>query len=97
MELRPGHPVYRYHLGRALEAGGLEQQAAAASGAPHAVATASGTAGLHAALTAVGAGRDDLVVLPSLTFVASANAIAHCGAEPWLMDVSAESWTLAPA
>jgi dTDP-4-amino-4,6-dideoxygalactose transaminase len=41
-------------------------------------------------------GRDDLVLLQSLTFIASANAIAHCGALPWLIDVSAESWTLDP-
>jgi perosamine synthetase len=75
----------------------FEEMVAEASGAASAVATSSGTTGLHAALTAVGVGRDDLVVLPSLTFIASANAIAHCGADPWLMDVEAASWTLDPA
>jgi len=72
----------------------FETMVAQASGASHAVATSSGTAGLHVALTAIGVGRDDLVVLPSLTFIASANAISHCGATPWLFDVTADSWTL---
>ena len=74
----------------------FEHAVAKAAGAAHAVATASGTSGLHAALVAVGVGRDDLVVLPSWTFIASANAIHQCGATPWLFDVSAESWTLDP-
>lgn len=64
--------------------------------ARHAVATSAGTTGLHAALIAVGVQRDDLVILPSFTFIASANAISHCGAVPWLMDVAQESWTLDP-
>lgn len=75
----------------------FEEMVAAAASAPHAVATSAGTTGLHAALTAVGVGRDDLVVLPALTFIASANAIAHCGALPWLMDVDPASWALDPA
>lgn len=61
---------------------------------PDAVATSSGTSALHVALTALGVGRDDLVILPSLTFIASANAIAYCGAMPWLLDVDPNSWTL---
>ncbi|CAA7613605.1 Predicted pyridoxal phosphate-dependent enzyme [Candidatus Terasakiella magnetica] len=75
----------------------FEGMAAEASGAVGAVATSAGTTGLHAALLAVGVGRDDLVVLPSLTFVASANAVAHCGADPWLFDVEPGRWTLDPA
>jgi dTDP-4-amino-4,6-dideoxygalactose transaminase len=76
--------------------GQFEEMVAQAAAAEYCVATSAGTTGLHAALLAVGVGRDDLVILPSLTFIASANAIAHCGAEPWLMDVDAESWTLDP-
>lgn len=72
----------------------LERQLAEATGSAGAVATSSGTTALHASLLTVGVGRDDLVVLPSFTFIASANAIAHCGAMPWLMDVDAETWTL---
>ncbi len=74
----------------------FEEMVASSSGATHAFATSSGTTGLHVALVALGVGRDDLVILPSLTFIASANAISHCGATPWLLDVSEDSWTLDP-
>lgn len=66
------------------------------TGSVGSVATSSGTTGLHLALTAIGVLPGDLVILPSLTFIASANAISHCGASPWLLDVSPESWTLDP-
>jgi perosamine synthetase len=74
----------------------FEEMVAAASGAPYAVATSAGTTGLHVGLTALGVHRDDLVILQSFTFIASANAIAHCGAVPWLFDVDAVSWALDP-
>jgi perosamine synthetase len=74
----------------------FEGMVAAAAGCAHAIATSAGTTGLHAALVSVGVGHNDLVVLPSLTFIASANAIAHCGAMPWLLDVTESSWTLDP-
>jgi dTDP-4-amino-4,6-dideoxygalactose transaminase len=72
----------------------FEEMVARAAAGRYAVATSAGTTGLHAALTALGVGRDDLVILQALTFIASANAIAHCGATPWLCDVAAESWTM---
>lgn len=75
----------------------LEQLAAVAAGAPHAFAAASGTAGLHVALTALGVGPGDLVILPSYTFAASAASVAHSGARPWLMDVRREDLCLDPA
>lgn len=74
----------------------LERQVAEAAGTDGAVAVASGTAGLHLALLAVGVRPDDLVALPALTFIASANAISYCGASPWLFDVADESLTLDP-
>jgi dTDP-4-amino-4,6-dideoxygalactose transaminase len=74
----------------------FEALVATAVGAREAVATSSGTTGLHAALTAVGVGRDDLVILPSFTFIASANAVSHCGASPWLLDIDRSSWTIDP-
>lgn len=74
----------------------FEEMVAKATGSRYAVATSSGTTGLHAALTSVGVGRDDLVILPSFTFIASANAIRHCGADPWLMDINPEDWCLDP-
>jgi len=72
----------------------FESELADATGSGRAVAVSSGTTALHAALTACGVGRDDLVILPSFTFIASANAIAHCGAVPWLLDIDPDSWTL---
>jgi dTDP-4-amino-4,6-dideoxygalactose transaminase len=69
---------------------------AQAAGTPGAVATSAGTTALHAALLTVGVRPGDLVICPALTFIASANAIAHCGATPWLFDVDSTSWTIDP-
>ena len=74
--------------------GRFETMVAEASGAPGAVAVSAGTTGLHLALHALGVRPGDLVALPSLTFIASANAIAHCGAMPWLFDVDPGAWTI---
>jgi len=52
----------------------LEQELCGATGAKHAIAVSSGTAALHLACVAVGLGRGDEVLYPSLTFVACANA-----------------------
>ena len=65
----------------------LEREFAAFCGAPHAIAVANGTASLHLALLAVGCGAGDEVIVPSLNFVAAANAIVHTGAEPVFCDV----------
>lgn len=74
----------------------FEEMVAKATGSNYAIATSSGTTGLHAALTAVGVKHGDLVILPAFTFIASANAVAHCGAAPWLMDISRGDWCLDP-
>jgi len=74
--------------------GQLEQHVVDATSASHATAVSSGTCGLHLALQVLGVRPGDLVIVPSFTFIASANAIAHCGAQPWLLDVSIDSWNL---
>jgi perosamine synthetase len=74
----------------------LEEMMAQAMSAAACAATSSGTTGLHAALTAVGVGPGDLVLLPSFTFIASANAVAHCHASPWFVDIAEDSWCLDP-
>ncbi|MCC6437663.1 MAG: DegT/DnrJ/EryC1/StrS family aminotransferase [Acidimicrobiales bacterium] len=56
-------------------------------GARHAVAVSSCTAGLHLALTASGIGPGDEVIVPSLSFIASANAVRHAGASVRFADV----------
>jgi dTDP-4-amino-4,6-dideoxygalactose transaminase len=76
--------------------GRFEEMVIEASGAKYAVATSAGTTALHAALIASGVQHGDLVIAPSFTFIASVAAIAHCGAQPWLFDVAADSWTLDP-
>jgi dTDP-4-amino-4,6-dideoxygalactose transaminase len=65
----------------------LEREFASFCGVPHAIAVANGTAALHLALLAVGCGAGDEVIVPSLNFVAAANAIVHTGAEPVFCDV----------
>ena len=74
----------------------FESMVATATGSSFAVATSSGTTGIHSALTAVGVGHNDLVLMPSFTFIASANAVRHCGADPWLMDISIHDWCMNP-
>lgn len=72
----------------------LERAFAEYSGASHALAVANGTAALHLICAAAGLGPGDEVVLPSLTFVATANAVAYTGAQPVFADISAleEPW-----
>ncbi|RJP25065.1 MAG: DegT/DnrJ/EryC1/StrS family aminotransferase [Candidatus Abyssobacteria bacterium SURF_5] len=61
-----------------------------------AAATSSGTAALHLALVALGIGRGDEVIVPDLTFVATANSVAYTGAKVILVDVEKETWTIDP-
>lgn len=74
----------------------FEKMVAEATGSVDAVATSAGTTGIHAALTAAGVKQGELVIIPSFTFIASANAVRHCGADPWLMDISEDDWCLDP-
>lgn len=74
----------------------LEDMVAEISGTAYAVATSAGTTALHTALMSVGVGRDDLVIIPSYTFIATANAVSHCGAIPWCVDIDRDSWTISP-
>ena len=62
----------------------------------HAVALSSGTAALHLALLLVGVAPGDEVLVPSFTFVATANAVVYAGANPVFVDSSADTWTMDP-
>ncbi len=75
----------------------FEEELAAFTGASHAVAVVNGTAALHTALELVGVGPGDEVLMPSLTFVATANAVAQCGGVPHFVDVEDRSLGLDPA
>jgi dTDP-4-amino-4,6-dideoxygalactose transaminase len=65
-------------------------------GAEHAVATSSCTTALHLMLYVLGVGPGDEVIVPSLSFIATANAVRYCGALPVFADVARESGNLAP-
>ena len=77
--------------------GEFERDFAAFCGAAHGVAVSNGTAALHLALVAAGVGPGDEVLLPSLTFVATASAVRYCGATPVFIDSELETWQLDPA
>jgi dTDP-4-amino-4,6-dideoxygalactose transaminase len=74
----------------------FEGELAAATDRLHGVALASGTAALHLALLIGGVGPGDLVLVSSLTFAASANAVRYVGAEPVFVDSDRSSWNLDP-
>lgn len=76
----------------------FEARFAALVGVPRALACSSCTAALHLALLALGIGPGDEVIVPSLTFVATANAVLYCGATPVFADILGEhDLTLDPA
>jgi perosamine synthetase len=72
----------------------FEEAFAARVGAPHAVATTSCTTALHLALFACGVGPGTEVVVPSLSFIATANAVWQCGAEPVFADIDPRTHNL---
>jgi dTDP-4-amino-4,6-dideoxygalactose transaminase len=77
----------------------FEAAFAAYAGTPHACAVSSGTAALHLMCLAAGLGPGDEVIVPSLTFVATANAVRYVGAAPVFADIAGrlEPWMSARA
>ncbi|MFC4070274.1 DegT/DnrJ/EryC1/StrS family aminotransferase [Actinoplanes subglobosus] len=75
----------------------FEREIARRAGVPHAVAVNSGTAALHLALEGVGAGPGDVVVVPTLTFAATAGAVTYTGATPVFADCDPATGNLDPA
>lgn len=94
-------------LQRAVESGWIaplgpdvdafERELAAVTGRAHGVALASGTAALHLALLVNGVGPGDRVLVSSLTFSATVNAIRYVGAEPVFIDSNNETWNMDPS
>lgn len=70
----------------------FEKMLAETTGAKQAVAVSSGTCALHLALIATAVKPNELVIIPSYTFIATANAVSHCGAIPWLIDIDPADW-----
>ncbi|HEY6635110.1 MAG TPA: aminotransferase class I/II-fold pyridoxal phosphate-dependent enzyme, partial [Acidimicrobiia bacterium] len=78
------------------EVDAFEAELAAVSGRDFGVALSSGTAGLHLALILNGVGAGDRVLVSTLTFSATANAIRYVGAEPVFVDSDHATWNMDP-
>jgi perosamine synthetase len=74
----------------------FESRLAAICGRKYAVATVSGTAALHAALLIAGIRANDEVLIPTLTFAATANAVSYCAAIPHLVDSDSDTLGMDP-
>jgi len=74
----------------------FEQAVADFVGNSHAVAVASGTAALHAAIAAIGIGPGDEVIVPAMTFIATANSVVFQGGIPVFADVEPETLLIDP-
>jgi perosamine synthetase len=74
----------------------FEREFAAVCGTRAAVSVVNGTAALHLALLALGIGPGDEVIVPALTYVATANAVRYVGADPVFVDVDPLTWCIDP-
>jgi len=74
----------------------FEEQFANFCSVEHGIATCNGTAALHLIMAARGIGSGDEVIVPSLTFIATANAVTFTGAKPVFVDSSLDTWGIDP-
>lgn len=74
----------------------FEEELSRYIGTAHALLTNSGTSAIHLALAALGVGKDDLVICPSFTFVATVNPVLYQGAVPVFIDSEPETWNMDP-
>ncbi|MFH1331905.1 MAG: DegT/DnrJ/EryC1/StrS family aminotransferase [archaeon] len=65
-------------------------------GTSHGVSTSNGTVALHLALSALGLGPGYEVLIPDMTFIATANAVTYTGAKPVLVDIEPDTWNMDP-
>lgn len=75
----------------------FEEAFAKYCGAKHAIAANNGTTALHLALVALDLKPGDEVIIPTVTYIATANAVRYCGATPVLVDVCADTMNINPA
>ncbi len=75
----------------------FERDFASFCGTRYAVSVSNGTVGLHLALKSLGIGAGDEVIIPDLTFVATANAVVTAGATPVMVDVREDTYCIDPA
>jgi len=74
----------------------FEENFARFCGTRYAVATSNGTVALHLALAVLGTGAGDEVIVPTLTFIATANAVTYTGARPVFVDSERQTWNIDP-
>lgn len=84
------------HLAEGPEAAAFERELCTRVGVPHAVTVSSGTAALHAALSALGIGPGDEVIVPSFVCSALLNAVAYTGGVPVPADIELDTLNLDP-
>ena len=72
----------------------FEKRMAEFTGAKFAVACMNGTAALHVCQRIMGVQQGDYVIIPNITFIATANAVSYTGAEPLMMDVDSDTWQM---
>jgi len=72
----------------------FEKMVADWSGCKYGVATSNGTSGLHLAMHMLGIDQGDIVLVPNITFIASANAVAYTNATPVFIDVDPDTWQM---
>lgn len=72
----------------------FEKSVAEFTGAKYAISTVNGSAALHISLMLAGVQQNDYVILPNITFVASANTITYVNASPLLIDINAQDWQM---
>jgi perosamine synthetase len=75
----------------------FEREFAAVCETASAISVANGTVALHLALVALGVGPGDEVIIPSLTYIATANAARYVGATPVFVDIDPDTWCMDPA
>lgn len=75
----------------------FEKSFAQFCGTKYALTCANGTVSLHLSLIALGIGKDDEVIIPTLTYIATANTVKYCGATPVFVDSEMDTWNVDPS
>lgn len=75
----------------------FEKKCSSFSKSKYAIATSNGTTALHLALLAAGIKKGDEVIVPTLTFISTANAVRYTGAKPIFIDSQSDSWNIDPS
>lgn len=89
-------PIRKGWVMQGKEVSAFESAIADYCGSKHGLAVSSGTSALHLSLLAAGVGPGDEVILPALTYVATANAVCYCGGTPVFVDVKSDDFTIDP-